>query len=115
VLAQHHRLDVSDEELLHKARHARNGDKFSALFDRGDIRDYASGSEADLALMNYLAFWTGADPARMEALFSRSALGQREKWQSRSDYRQQTIGRAIAGCEHTYKPGRRRRRRGTPP
>jgi primase-polymerase (primpol)-like protein len=111
ALAQQQRLTAADEELLFKARRAKNGDRFAALYDHGDIRGYPSYSEADLALMNYLAFWTGADPARMETIFSRSALGRREKWRSRSDYRAWTIGLAIAGCEHAYKPGRPRRRR----
>jgi shikimate kinase len=48
-------------------------------------------SAADAALMERLAWWTGCDQARMERLFSRSALGAREKWTQRPDYRARTI------------------------
>src|SRR5579885_1695365 len=50
-------LDASDDELIEKARHAKNGEKFSALFDRGDTSGYAGDdSAADQALANLLAF-----------------------------------------------------------
>jgi hypothetical protein len=102
------RTALSDDELLDKARRAKNGDKFSALFDRGETDGCESPSSADQALMNLLAFWTGCDAARMEALFSRSALGKRGKWVERDDYRQRTIAKAIADCKATYgaPPGR---------
>jgi P4 family phage/plasmid primase-like protien len=98
-------FDASDDELLRRARDARNGDKFAALFDRGDISAYGDDdSAADLALMNMLAFWTRRDADRMEALFGRSALGQRDKWKERGEYRQWTIDTAIAGCKEVYTP-----------
>jgi putative DNA primase/helicase len=103
-------LDASDEALLARARAARNGAKFSALW-AGDISDYPSRSEADLALASILLFWTGGDAERAEALFSRSALGRGEKWRSRADYREYTIGNALGGCLGAYEPGRRRRRK----
>jgi len=40
----------------------------------------------------------------METLFSASALGQREKWKSRPDYRARTIDKAIQDCTATYEP-----------
>jgi hypothetical protein len=103
-------LPPSDEELLEKARRARNGAQFAALFDAGDISGYPSDSEADLALMNMLAFWTRGDQERMRALFSRSALGQREKWQDRRDYQDATIDKALEGRTEFYDPQPRRRR-----
>jgi putative DNA primase/helicase len=86
---------LSDEQLLAKARRAKNGLKFAALYDMGDVSEYPSDSEADAGLMTMLAFRTGNDAARMERLFSASALGQREKWTDRPDYRQRTIDNAI--------------------
>lgn len=59
-------------------------------------------SSADAALMAHLAFWTGADGERMERLFSRSALGQRDKWKERADYRVRTTLGAIAKCQRIY-------------
>ncbi len=98
-------VDVSDEALLEKARKAKNGAAFSALFDQGDTsRNGRDDSSADLALLNPLAFWTGCDSSRMETLFSASALGKREKWKERPDYRARSIDRAIADCTATYEP-----------
>jgi P4 family phage/plasmid primase-like protien len=96
-------FDASDDELLGRARAARNGGKFAALFDHGDISAYHDDdSAADMALADMLAFWTRRDAARMEALFGRSALGQRDKWKERGEYRQSTIDKAIAGCKEVY-------------
>ncbi len=91
-------------EIVEKARNAKNGDRFRALYDHGDTSGYASQSEADFVLMLMLAFWFAADPESMEAAFNESALGQREKW-TRPDYRTNTIQRALR--EHngkTYAP-----------
>jgi hypothetical protein len=85
----------SDEELLKWARHAKNGAKFSRLYDEGYCSEYPSGSEADCALLVRLAFWTGEDADRMERLFGGSALSRREKW-TRPDYRARSIASAIA-------------------
>jgi primase-polymerase (primpol)-like protein len=89
------RSNRSDDEILQRARRAKNGTKFAGLFDAGDISEYPSQSEADLALLVMLAYWTGNDTARMEALFDRSALGKRAKWTDRQDYRQDSIANAI--------------------
>jgi len=73
--------NIDDAELLERARSASNGAKFSALWS-GDRSGYASHSEADQALCNLLAFWTGADAARIDHLFRASGL-YREKWDRR--------------------------------
>jgi primase-polymerase (primpol)-like protein len=96
---------ASDDELIERARRAKNGAKFAALFDRGDTPSYADDeSSADQALANMLAFWLGKDAARMEAAFGKSALGKRDKWIGRDDYRKRTIDEAIAGCREVYSP-----------
>ena len=87
------RLD--DRELLERAFAAGNGAKFRALW-QGDTSGYKSPSEAELALLSMLAFWTGPDEARIDWLFRQSAL-VRPKWEEREDYRAATIGRALAG------------------
>ncbi len=102
------RHDLTDEQLLVKAAEAKNGDRFEQLWC-GDMTGYPSQSEADLALCNLLAFWTGPDPARIERLFSQSALADRGKWRERADYRQDTIGKALAGRTEFYSPGGRKR------
>jgi putative DNA primase/helicase len=100
----HAPVDLSDEVLIQRAMTARDGAKFRALWN-GDTTGYPSQSEADLALCRLLAFWCGNDPARIERLFSQSALGQREKWQTRADYRERTIAEAIGSLRETYAGG----------
>ena len=95
--------NIDDTTLLDKARHANDGAKFAALYDRGDWSGqlYPSQSEADLWLAGKLAFWTGRDSPRIDSLFRQSAL-MREKW-NREDYRQRTLTAAIEGCVRTYR------------
>jgi P4 family phage/plasmid primase-like protien len=100
-------ITLSDNELLEKARNSKNGAEFTALFDRGDTSKYnGDDSAADLALMNYLAFWTACDCDRMERLFGLSAPGKRNKWTQRGDYRRMTITKAIDSCGNVYEPKR---------
>jgi len=75
-------IPADDATLLDKARNARNGAKFAALYDRGDIAGYKSQSEADAALCALLNYWTGNDAARVDRLFRRSALFRVDKWDS---------------------------------
>ena len=59
---------LDDDALIQKAREAKGGAEFAALFDRGDTSAYSGdASAADLALMNRLAFWLDRDANRMEA------------------------------------------------
>ncbi|MEO0070008.1 MAG: hypothetical protein ABIK18_04350, partial [candidate division WOR-3 bacterium] len=100
-------LDLSDQELIDRAHQAADGGKFARLW-AGDWRGmgYPSASEGDLALACKLAFWCGPDPARIERLFSQSALGQRPKWQNRADYRERTIREALVQATEFYSPGK---------
>ena len=85
------------DEVIARLRQGERAELFAAMFDRGDVSHYGSGSEADLALMNMIAFAADGDAALMEEVFSASALGRREKWQTRPDYRKMTIGTARVG------------------
>lgn len=58
-------------------------------------------SAADAALMAQLAFWTGKDAARMDRLFRRSGL-MRAKYETRADYRSDTITGARATVKSVY-------------
>lgn len=93
--------DVSDSDLLIRAMAAKNGAKFSHLW-QGDASGYDSQSEAEAALCLMLSFWTGKDAPRIDRLFRQSGL-YREKWE-REDYRTATIERAIALTTDIYKP-----------
>lgn len=102
-----------DDELL---RRAMNSQSAAAAFGaKASFRDLFEGnvemlaktyppdndrspynaSNADRALAQHLAFWTGKDCARIERLMLRSALASREKWE-REDYLPRTIISAIA-------------------
>lgn len=88
-----------DDELLERARAAKNGHRFEALFDRGELAPFANDhSRADLALCSMLAFWCG-NAGRVDRLFRRSAL-YRPKWDERHNrsgetYGQMTLTRAL--------------------
>lgn len=93
---------IDDAALLEKARAARNGDRFAALYDRGDYSGYSSQSEADLALCGMLGFWFAGDAASIDRLFRHSAL-MRDKW-NRADYREDTLAKAVSGRTEYYDP-----------
>ena len=94
---------VPDEIVIEKCRSAENSAKFSALFDAGDAHAYHKGDDsvADLALLGLLTFWT-QDEAQLERLFTGSALGRREKWRKRADYRRRTIAKALSEATEVY-------------
>jgi hypothetical protein len=93
--------DLSDAQIIEKASAADNGAKFRQLW-AGNTSDYASRSEADLALCSHLVFWTGGDPDRIAKLFRQSGL-YRPKWDERHfgdgrTYGQATIEKALEGA-----------------
>lgn len=98
-----------DQELLARARAARNGEKFSRLYDHGALDDYGGdASAADFALADRLCFWT-QDNAQVRRLMEGSAL-RRAKWdepRGASTWLDQTIERARASLRETYQPERR--------
>ncbi|WP_226483283.1 hypothetical protein [Natrinema amylolyticum] len=103
-------VDLEDEDLLKKARNASNSEKFERLW-RGSTTGYDSQSEADMALCCLLAFWTGGNYTRVDALFRQSGL-LREKWDEvhyadGSTYGEKTIERAIANTSEFYDPDAR--------
>lgn len=88
---------LSDDEVIRKAKTAKNGKKFSELWSGNFDKSH---SEADLALCSMLAFWCGGDVAQIDRLFRRSGL-YREKWE-RDDYRGETLKKAVQGCDEVY-------------
>ena len=102
AIKPHHDLERSDEEIIALCRKAKNADKFVALFDHGDTSLYdGDESRADEALACMLAFYT-KDATQIERLMNASALGQREKWRRREDYRRMTIQKALAFTREHY-------------
>ena len=86
---------------LDKAFASSFGDKIKALMD-GDLSEYDSQSEADLALMGHLAFWFEKDAPTMDTIFRESGL-YRTKYE-REDYAKRTISRALHSTKSVYKP-----------
>lgn len=81
-----------DREVLERAFAARNGMDFRRLWN-GDWSGYGSHSEADLALVSHLAYWTDGNADQVDRLFRHSGL-YRTKWE-RADYRARTIAKAL--------------------
>lgn len=99
-------LTLDDEKLLEIAGNAKNGDLFLLLFAGDWTTRYKSQSEADIALCNILAFYTGRNAVQMDRLFRQSALF-RPKWdrpQSGSTYGALTIENAIQHCTQIFDP-----------
>jgi putative DNA primase/helicase len=99
------RLD--DQELLTKARAAKNGPKFSGLYDQAPPAEDPRASEDDQALANEIVFWS-QDPAQVRRLMEGSAR-RRSKWYDRrgaGDWLDLTIDKALADVRETYSGGR---------
>jgi putative DNA primase/helicase len=72
-------LCASDEELIERAKLAKNGDRFARLW-AGDTSVFSGDqSRADLALCRILSFWCKGDFERVDRLFRQSGL-MRDKW-----------------------------------
>ena len=93
--------DTGTIRFLNKLYGQKNGAKFKKLFEEGDISDYGSQSEADLALCHMIAFRAGNDPETIDRIFRLSRLN-REKW-DREDYRENTIRLAIESCSGHFQ------------
>lgn len=103
-----------DADLIRRAREARgaaslfggkacfddlwtaNADVLAASYPSSNVSDAWGRSEADRALAQHLAFWTGCDCERMLRLMRQSAL-VRDKWE-REDYLERTILSSVASC-----------------
>jgi len=100
--------NLNDRMLINKMLESQNGEKILRLLN-GDWSDYPSQSEADQALCNHLAFWTGRDPEQIDQIFRASGL-MREKWDKKHfgdgrTYGEATIQKAIASTSETFKGG----------
>ncbi len=80
-----YRLARSDEQVLHKALAAKNGQNFRRYYHgdtslwEGRGAKHASQSEADFTLVLMLLYWTNNDSSQVDRLFRQSGL-MREKW-----------------------------------
>lgn len=98
-------LNLSDEEIIDKARNCKSGYLFNMLYLGNWQGVYNSQSEADLALCNQLAFWTQRNQQQMDRIFRSSGLF-RKKWvEKRGDrtYGEITINKACISCKDVYE------------
>jgi len=95
-----------DEDII---REIEANEKYGRLWAGKWQGRFGSHSEADLSLLNYLAYLTDRNPAQMQRLFERSGL-VREKWLSRPDYRKLSIAAACNGCNESRAERQRRRK-----
>lgn len=75
---------ASDNEIITRALNATNGDKFEKLLNGQWQSDYSSQSEADIAFIDIVAFYT-QNKNQIARIFRASPLGQRDK-AKRVDY-----------------------------
>lgn len=99
---------LTDEEVIHKAKNAKNGSKFEKLWNGEWQGDYPSQSEADLALCGLLAFWTGHNLEQLDRLFHQSKLS-RPKWDERhygdgATYGQGVMKEVLRNLQQMYQP-----------
>jgi hypothetical protein len=83
----------SDEQILGWATNADNADKFTRLW-AGDFSGYPSQSEADMALMSILRFYS-KNVEQVFRLFRQSGLGKRDKAVKNDKYLTATLKRVI--------------------
>ena len=94
-----------DDRIIAAARNAKNGAKFSGLFDGPVIGQYASDSEAAEALACILAFWT-RNRNQIKRIMDRSTLCKGyAKWQ-RADIPDHCIDAALKYVTTFYREGK---------
>ncbi|MDG5112766.1 phage/plasmid primase, P4 family [Companilactobacillus pabuli] len=96
--------NLSEFEIIKQAIESKSGENFKALMYGGWEKIYGSHSEADLALANYLAFWTGKDFGKMDAIFRQSTL-YRHKWdekRGKTTYGVATLNKAINDTNNVF-------------
>lgn len=99
---------LDDAEVLSRMLNSSKQEAIAKLW-AGNWEGYESPSEAELALCDHLAFWTGRDADQMDRLFRESGL-MRDKWdraESGSTHGEKTIGKAIKDCKTVWSPNYR--------
>lgn len=102
------RLELSDTDIIDKARACKTGRVFQLLYEGAWQGLFNSQSEADLALCGQLAFWCQKDEGQIDRIFRSSGL-MRHKWDEKrgqNTYGQITISKAVSTCDEVYTPQR---------
>lgn len=88
---------ADDEDII---REIEANEKYGRLWAGKWQGRFGSHSEADLSMLNYLAYLCDRNGQQMQRIFERSGL-VREKWYNRPDYRERTVGAAVEGCRES--------------
>lgn len=101
-------VELTDEELLEKAKASEDGEAFTALYEGKWQDNYQSQSEADMSFCRKLAFWSGKSKEQMDRIFRASGL-YRRKWDEKhhadgATYGEETLNKAIEATESVYSP-----------
>lgn len=106
---EHGKAALSESEIIKIAEKSKNGNRFKLFMNGGWEQLYSSQSEADMAFVNDLAFWTNCDYQMMDSIFRKSSL-VRDKWdrkQNRTTYGDEQLNKAIRECKNTFIPDRK--------
>lgn len=101
--------DLTIDEIIDVASKSKNGLRFKALYEGGWDQFYDSQSEADMAFVSDLAFWTARDYKKMDAIMRKSSL-YRPKWDEKrgeQTYGDMTLQRAVDTCTNEFVPPQR--------
>ncbi|MDQ0352476.1 putative DNA primase/helicase [Alkalibacillus filiformis] len=93
---------MSDEEVISRCRQAKNAAKFEKLYDDGNTDDYPSTSEAELALLGIMVFYT-QDRDQLDRLMTNSALYRMDGW-GRPSRREYSLNKVLGNVKITYQP-----------
>lgn len=96
---------LSDESVIQKIVSSKQAEKFKPLWE-GEIPEGKSHSEADMTLVQMLAFWCGGDTEQIDRLFRQSGL-MRNKWdemRGSDTYGAITIKNAVRNTKEFYHP-----------
>ncbi|MCJ0939162.1 DUF927 domain-containing protein [Mammaliicoccus sciuri] len=102
--------NLDDNEVIQLMARSKDAEKLSKLMGGGWQEIFESQSEADLSLLNALAFYTQKNGVQMDRIFRSSDL-IREKWdelRGAKTYGQISIDKAIADCKNVYDPNYKR-------
>ena len=85
---------ISDADLVEMASSASNSEKFNSLC-LGRMEEYPSQSEADLALLSIIAYYTRSNE-QVRRIFRMTALGKRDKAERNDTYLNFALGKIRA-------------------
>lgn len=104
--------NLSDGEVVSRALDSQQGGKFKDLLN-GNYQHYAeypSQSEADIAFVNMLAFWTARDYQQIDRIYRQSGL-MRQKWdekRGKTTYGAGLINKSINEVANVYTPSQKK-------